>query len=77
VYLNLQRCPIRSRITYNKKRIEFSTRQFISPSNWLSKQQDIKPDEPDANLIETQLKLIKTNLSQAERIPISDLKRNF
>ncbi len=59
------KCAIKCRITYNSKRKEFSTGQFISPSNWLSKQQGIKPDEPDANLIETQLSLIKTNLSQA------------
>ena len=46
------KCPIRCRITFRNKRKEFSTGQFISPSNWLSKQQAIKPDEPDANLIE-------------------------
>ncbi len=56
---------IKCRITYNKKRKEFSTGQFINPNNWLSKQQAIKPDEPDAELINTQLSLIKTKLSQA------------
>jgi integrase len=59
------KCPIRCRITYNSKRKQFSTGLFISPKNWLSKQQAIKPEEPDANLIETQLSLIKTKLSQA------------
>lgn len=59
------KCPIRCRVTYNNKRKEFSTGQLISPSNWLSKQQALKPDEADANLIETQLSLIKTKLSQA------------
>lgn len=59
------KCPIRCRVTYNNKRKEFSTGQFINPSNWLSKQQTIKPDEPDAELINTQLSLIKTKLSQA------------
>jgi len=59
------KCPIRCRVTYNNKRKEFSTGQFINPSNWLSKHQTIKPDEPDAELINTQLSLIKTKLSQA------------
>ena len=59
------KCPLRCRITYNNKRKEFSTGLFINPMNWLSKQQAIKPNEPDANLIETQLSLIKTKLSQA------------
>jgi integrase len=59
------KCPIRCRVTYNNKRKEFSTGQFIKPINWLSKQQDIKPPEPDAELINTQLSLIRTNLTQA------------
>ncbi|OYX24800.1 MAG: integrase, partial [Flavobacteriales bacterium 32-35-8] len=59
------KCPVRCRLTYNNERKEFSTGIFIYPRNWLSKQQEIKPEEPDANLIETQLSLIKTKLSQA------------
>ncbi|MEC3906211.1 phage integrase SAM-like domain and Arm DNA-binding domain-containing protein [Tamlana sp. 2201CG12-4] len=58
-------CPIRCRITYNKQRHQFSTGQFINPSNWNSKQQLVKPPEPDTELINTQLSLIKTKLSQA------------
>lgn len=56
---------IKCRITYLNQRKEFSTGIFINPKNWLGKQQAIKPDEPDANLKETQLSLIKTKLSQA------------
>ena len=59
------KCPVRCRLTYNNKRKEFSTGVFINPNNWLSKQQEIKPDEPNADLIETQLSLIRTKLSQA------------
>lgn len=59
------KCPVRCRVTYYNKRKEFSTGVFINPNNWLSKQQEIKPEEPDANLIETQLSLIRTNLTQA------------
>ena len=58
-------CPVRCRITYLKKRKQFSTGLFISPSNWNSKQQLVKPPEPDSELINTQLSLIKTKLSQA------------
>jgi hypothetical protein len=48
-------CPVRCRITYHKKRKQFSTGQFINPSNWNSKQQQVKPPEPDAEIINTQL----------------------
>jgi hypothetical protein len=53
------------RITFNKLRKQFSTGLFINPKNWNSKQQYVEPPEPDAELINTQLSLIKTKLSQA------------
>ncbi|MDH7912092.1 site-specific integrase [Winogradskyella sp. SYSU M77433] len=53
------------RMTYLKKRKQFSTGQFLNPKNWNSKQQCVEPPEPDAELINTQLSLIKTKLSQA------------
>ncbi|WP_242119947.1 Arm DNA-binding domain-containing protein [Aestuariivivens sediminicola] len=56
---------IKCRITYNKIRKEFSTGIFINPKHWNSKQQYVEPPEPDAELINTQLSLIKTKLSQA------------
>jgi len=56
---------IKCRITFIKKRKEFSTGVFINPKNWDSKQQLIRPPEPDAELFNTQLSLIKTKLSQA------------
>lgn len=37
------KCPIRCRITYNKKRKEFSTGLFVVPANCNSKQQGVKP----------------------------------
>ena len=58
-------CPIRCRVTYKKVRKDFSTGKFISPIHWNSKQQLVEPPEPDAELINTQLSLIKTKLSQA------------
>jgi integrase len=59
------KCSIKCRLTFQKQRKEFSTGQFINPSNWNSKQQLVKPPEPDAEIINTQLSLIKTKLSQA------------
>lgn len=38
---------------------------FISPINWNSKRQFIKPDEPDAETKFMQLSLIRTKLTQA------------
>ena len=50
-----RKCPVRCRITYLKKRKEFSTGQFINPKHWSSKQQYVEPTESDAELINTQL----------------------
>jgi len=58
-------CPIRCRITYNKKRKTFSTGFFIKPENWHSKQQLAKPPSKDNEYINTQLSLIKANINQA------------
>ena len=60
-----ERCAIKCRITYNKKRKEFSTGLFINPKNWNSKQQLVKPPEPDSDIINTQLSLIKTKINKA------------
>ena len=53
------------RLTYLKQRKQFSTGIFIKQSNWYSKQQLVEPPEPDAELINTQLSLIRTKLNQA------------
>ena len=54
--LNKQRIsPVKCRITYLKKRKEFSTGLFINPKHWSSKQQYVEPTESDAELINTQL----------------------
>ena len=58
-------CPIRCRVTYKKVRKDFSTGKFINPIHWKSKQQLVEPPEPDAELINTQLSLIRTKLNQA------------
>jgi len=53
------------RLTYFKKRKEFSTGLFINPNNWKSKQQLVKPPEPDSDCINSQLSLIKTKINRA------------
>ena len=64
--LNSQgKCPIRCRITYNKQRKEFSSGIFIKPLHWNATAQLVEPPEPDEEIINTQLSLIKTKLSQA------------
>jgi len=56
---------ITCRLTYLKCRKQFSTGKFINPTNWNSKKQLVEPPEPDAELINTQLSLIRTKLNQA------------
>lgn len=59
------KAPLVCRITYLKKRKEFSTGLFINPLFWNSKQQQAEPPEPDELYINTQLSLIRQNLNQA------------
>lgn len=58
-------CPIKCRITYKGKRKQFSTGLFINPNNWNSTLQIAKPPKKENKLINTQLSLIKQNVSQA------------
>ena len=58
-------CALMCRLTYAKVRKTFATGQFINPINWNSKQQFVKPDEPDADYINSQLSLIKTKINRA------------
>lgn len=65
VRLNKQgKCPIRCRLTYNKKRKEFSTGLFINPDDWNSTQQVAKPSNKYKNL-NTQLSLISQKINEA------------
>lgn len=59
------KCAIKCRITYKKRRKEFAIGQSINPSLWNSKQQLVKPPELDAELINSQISLIRTKLNQA------------
>lgn len=57
-------CPIRCRITFLKKRKEFSTGLFINPAFWDGKKQLVKPSD-QSEYINTQLSLIRQHLNQA------------
>lgn len=65
VRLNKQgKCPIRCRLTYNKKRKEFSTGLFINPEDWDSSGQLAKPPNRYKHL-NTQLSLISQKINEA------------
>lgn len=59
------KAPISCRITYLNKRKEFATGQYISPKNWDSKNQLVKPPEIEHNFLNTQLSLISSQINQA------------
>ncbi|MDU8884544.1 Arm DNA-binding domain-containing protein [Yeosuana sp. MJ-SS3] len=58
-------CPITCRLTLEKRKKHFATGLFINPKHWNSKQQYVEPPEPDAEIINTQLSLIKTKINKA------------
>tara|TARA_R110002051_G_scaffold88179_4_gene155428 strand:+ start:22524 stop:23738 length:1215 start_codon:yes stop_codon:yes gene_type:complete len=59
------KCPIRCRLTYQKKRKEFATGQFVNPDLWNSKKQIVKPPDEQSEYINSQLSLITQKLNQA------------
>ena len=59
------KCPIRCRLTYNHKRREFATGQFIMSECWYSKKQLAEPPSDENNNINTQLSLIKSKINRA------------
>ncbi|NRB58307.1 MAG: site-specific integrase [Winogradskyella sp.] len=58
------KCPIRCRLTFNKKRKEFSTGIFINPDYWDSKKQLALPQNKYGH-INTQLSLISQEINKA------------
>ncbi len=63
--LNQQnKCPIRCRVTYLKKRKIFSTGVFVNPEDWDSSSQLAKPPNKYQHL-NTQLSLISQKINEA------------
>jgi len=58
-------CPITCRLTFRNHKKHFATGLFLNPNNWNSKQQLVKPPEPDVDYINSHLSLIRTKLNQA------------
>lgn len=56
-------CPVKGRLTYRKKRKQFSTGLFLYPNDWVSKEQ--KTVDTCDPFINTQLSLIRQNVHQA------------
>jgi|TARA_B110000902_G_scaffold255916_1_gene321882 hypothetical protein len=59
------KCHIRCRLTFNYKRREFATGQFINPEYWTSKHQLAELIDENNNYINTQLSLIKSKINRA------------
>ena len=57
--------PLNFRLTYNGKRREIATGQFIKPKHWYSKIQIVKPPNDENININTQLSLIKSKINRA------------
>jgi len=58
-------CALTCRLTFLKSRKSFSTGILLNHKHWNSKKQLIEPPEPNNELLNTQLSLIKTKLNQA------------
>ena len=59
------KAPIICRITYLKRRKQFSTGLFINPTWWNSKQQVADPPDDNNDYLNSQMSLIINNLNQA------------
>ncbi|WP_375239488.1 phage integrase SAM-like domain-containing protein [Aurantibacter sp.] len=78
-------CPIKCRITYQKKRKEFSTGLFIKPDNWDNGLQQAKPPNPENNIINTHISLISQKINEAflmlqvlpDSFDIDDIQRKY
>ena len=79
------KCPLRCRLTYSKKRKEFSTGMFINPDIWDNSSQTAKPPSKENNIINTQLSLINQQISEAflllqvqpESFDVDDIYRKY
>ena len=58
-------CPVRCRITYLKKRKEFSIGLFINPDKWNNTLQKAVPPNIENNIINTQMSLISQKINEA------------
>ncbi len=57
-------CPLNVKITFNKKRKEFSSGLFANPTHWNAKKQVIHLKEPNAEYINAQILLIQQKINK-------------
>ena len=68
-------CPLYCRITYLKKRKQFSTGEFISPANWDRKAQRAISDSIENQQLNTQLQIIAANIKKEYlRLQLSEIE---
>jgi site-specific recombinase XerD len=78
-------CPLRCRMTFQKKRRVFSTGLFINPDHWNNGIQIAEPPNPENKIINTQLSLISQKISEAflilqvqpEDFDVDDIYRKY
>jgi integrase/recombinase XerD len=58
------KAPLNCRMTYLNNRKQFSTNLFINPDYWNKNEQEIQPSNSQNDIINSQLSLIKTKISQ-------------
>ena len=58
-------CPLIARITFNKKRKEFSTGLLVKPTHWNAKKQVILSKESNSDFLNAQLMIIRQKISNA------------
>ncbi|WP_262509530.1 site-specific integrase [Tenacibaculum agarivorans] len=58
-------CPMKCRITYNKKRREFATGLFINPNHWDSKKQMLLKKVENSKIVNSKLSLISQKINEA------------
>lgn len=59
-------CPIYTRVTIAKKRLEFSTTKFVDPSRWSLEGSKVKGSGEEARSINSHLDLLKNQVVEAE-----------
>ena len=57
-------CPIRCRITYQGKRKEFASGEFVNPDDWDSKKQQASSNSIVNQQLNTQLQIIAANIKK-------------
>ena len=58
-------CPLRCRLTYLKRRKEFSTGMFIDPDTWSNSVQKAKPPSTENTLLNNKLSLVHQQIDKA------------